>query len=207
MKIVKQAWENMSDTGAHRKATKYFGSEKKMMDRFKRLLTDKIDVTDKVIIDYGCGGGYLGKHLEKFNIKYYYAFDIAEKSINRAKENVKTMNASFIRTSVIPALKEFNPDIFCSFACIIHFPTKNYLNGFLKTVNACEAEYLVLEIRDKGIGTKFRDNTYKTYQDLVNACYTNEEYVSKKLGSYKLIEKTDPKKAKTNCQILWYKIC
>jgi SAM-dependent methyltransferase len=207
MNIVKQAWENMSDTGAHLRPTKYFESEEKMKERFKRLLTDKIDVDGKTIIDYGCGGGYLGKHLEGFKIKQYIAFDIAEKSIKRAMENVKIRNSAFLRANVIPKIKDFKPDIFCSFACMIHFPTKDYLDDFLNTVNESGAKHLVLEIRNTGKGTKFREEPYKTYKDLIHACITEESYISKKLNNYKLTEKTDPKTAKTNCQILWYEIC
>ena len=206
---IKKRWENCFPAGAHLYPLKWHKSEKQMLKRFERLLAN-LNLDNKTIIDYGCGGGYLGKYLlENKTIKKYIAFDIADRSVKRAKEQLVKYKNTEIK--VLPEnnhnieFKNYKPDVFCCFACIIHFPTKEYLNNFLTRVNNCEAEYLILEIRNKNIGTIFKKNIYKTFKDGNQACITDENYVSVKLNNYKLYDKTDNKAHLSRCQILYFK--
>jgi SAM-dependent methyltransferase len=200
-------WENCCPEGAHLYPFDWHKSEKSMFKRYKQLVTDKININDCIIIDYGCGGGYLGRWLlENFNIKQYVAYDIAKRSIERAKEQLKNYENTYFKQVILNQIPNFykkNPDIFISLACIIHFPTKNYLDKFLNKVNNCGAKFLVLEIRDKGIGLKFRENIYETFLDGNQACYSPENYISGKLDNYELTKKAD--KRPTKCEILYYR--
>ena len=206
---IMKHWDNANDVTSHLRPASYLESEEFMMNRFKALITEKgINVNDRTVIDFGCGGGYCGRYLlENFNLKKYIAMDIANVAINRAREQLeKYENASFVKYDIdkIPEFKEFNPYLFVAFAVIIHFPTKEFLHDFLEKVNRSGAEKLILEIRDGGIGTKFREEVYKTYSDGRLGCITNEKYISKKLSNYVMVDKTDPQKAPTDCQVIWY---
>lgn len=107
------------------------------------------DFSDKVIVDYGCGGGWLGKYLlENFNVKKYIAIDISTNSLKAAKENLKDFdNVKFIKIKNWLDLKEFKADIFISLACIQHFPSVEFLQGFLKMVNESNCNNLILQYR------------------------------------------------------------
>ena len=207
IKMAKEKWEKSPPGWSHLIPTKHHISEENMINRFKRLLKD-IELNNKIIIDYGCGGGYLGRYLlENHDIKKYIAFDIALRSIKRTKEQLD----KYEKTEIILIenhdikFKKYNPDIFCSFACIIHFPTQIYLNTFLNNVNESNAEYLILEIRNTGKGTIFRKNPYKTSKDQVLACITEPGYIEEKLNNYKLFYASDPKEKSTDCQLIYFR--
>jgi SAM-dependent methyltransferase len=205
---IKIRWEKCPTAGSHLYPTRWHVSEENMMNRFKTFLKD-IDLYNKVIIDYGCGGGYLGRYLfENWNIKKYIAFDIAERSVGRTNEQLeeyKNKKVILLEKNHNMDFVKYKPDIFCSFACIIHFPTQIYLNTFLKNVNNCKAMYLVLEIRNTNKGTVFWKKPYKNFKAGNRACITEPDYISKHLTNYFLYKKTDHNKHKTNCQILYYK--
>lgn len=199
---------NVWNTTIPRNAHLGLSGEKEMMfSRYKNLITDKIGVTNKTIIDFGCGGGLLGLYLlSNFKIKKYIAYDCAERSLKVAKENLKDFNnveLNYIERHVWN-FAEKKPDIIICLAVIIHFPTQVYLDNFLKTCNESGAKKLVLEIRDTGEGNRFQANPYESVKQTILACATNEKYVSDKLANYRLVDMTDAAKAPTNCQVLWY---
>jgi 2-polyprenyl-3-methyl-5-hydroxy-6-metoxy-1,4-benzoquinol methylase len=204
-KRMNSVWNKTSPRNAHLGIS---GEKEFLYNRYRALVTDKIDVNEKIIIDFGIGGGLLGKYLfENFKIKKYIGYDLAERSINTAKNNLvnyKEKELILINRHVWN-FKEKNPNIIVCIACIFHFPTLTYLNNFLNECNLSESEYLILEIRNFGKGNIFQSDPYSTVKQSLMACTTTDEYVTNKLSNYKLIEKTDWKLAPTNCQILWYK--
>lgn len=108
----------------------------------------EIDLENKVVIDYGCGGGHLGKYLFKEKkILKYYGFDICDKSIKSAEKNLKNYDATLIKVDKHIDFSIYNADIFISFECIQHFPTFQYLLSFLKTVNESKISEILLQIR------------------------------------------------------------
>jgi len=202
--LMKREWENVSPRIAHIQ----FNDEDRFSLRFKTLVTDKINLKNKIIIDYGCGGGVAGKYfLDNFNIKKYIGYDIAERSLNSAKKRLKKYKNTkfYLIADHDIKFKQEKSDVFCSFSCLMHFPDELYLKRFLKNVNECNAEIVILEIRNKNIGTVFKKQPYKNFDDLIKACITNPEYISKNLTNYILYEKTNQNTAPTNCQILYYK--
>jgi SAM-dependent methyltransferase len=184
------------------------GEYEEMQERFKNIFSD-INLNNKIILDYGCGGALLGDYLfNNFRIKKYIAYDVAERSIKIANERLKNFENKELNLVKEHTwkFKDKKPNIIVCLACMIHFPTQTYLNNFLSECNNSDASYLILEIRNKNIGTKFQVKPYKDRPSVLQACITTSEYVSNKLTNYKLIYEQNNNLTKTNCQILKYKI-
>lgn len=198
------AWAGVPPRGCHLGIS---GEEKSMLERFKIILTG-IKKKGKIVIDYGCGGAILGKYLlENCKIKKYIGYDLAEKSIKKANERLKEFDNKeirFVETHDVDFAKD-KPDIICCLACIIHFPNQNYLDRYLQRFNESGAEYLILEIRNKDIGTKFQENVYGNFEKIIHACITEPKYLQEKLTNYEMYKNTDNKTSPTNCQILYFK--
>ena len=206
---IKKFWENTNERNAHLGLS---GEEDYLLERADVLVGKRMKVKDKTVIDFGCGGGYMGKYVLSHGAKKYIGFDIAERSINRAKETTAEFadRAQFIlhnHTWDFPSLK---PDILVCLAVMIHFPAKSYLDNFLASVNTCGAKNLVLEIRNKGNGTVMQPQPYseacfKATPKTCLTCETSPEYVAERLPAYELTDQTDPVSAPTNCQVLWFR--
>ena len=198
-------WENTIPRNAHLGLN---GEESLMMERYTRYVTDKVNVNRKTVVDFGIGGGLLGKHI--FTVakpKLYIGYDIAERSLGIAtanlepwKDRVKLIHIKEHRWS----FAEQKPNIIVSLACIIHIPTKLYLDNVLSEMNISGAGRLILEVRDKGRGIWIRPNAYESLKVPIQTCESPEPYVSKILTNYELIEKTTPT-AEHGLQILWYR--
>lgn len=202
---MRNIWNTTSPRNAHLGIS---GEKSMLIARYKELVTSKINVTGKRVIDFGIGGGLLGRLLlSKFDIAYYIGYDLAERSINAARVNMAEFDNKelILLTKHIWSFVEKKPDIIVCLACIFHFPTNLYLDNFLLECNKSGAEYLVLEIRNSGKGTIFQSNPYSSIQKTLMACDTEPKYMSNKLSQYDLVKFTDNKEAPTNCQILWYK--
>jgi 2-polyprenyl-3-methyl-5-hydroxy-6-metoxy-1,4-benzoquinol methylase len=201
---MKNEWEKVNPRGVHFGIS---GEKEEMFARYKKYITDEIKVDGKTIIDYGCGGALLGLYLlSNFDIKKYIAYDLAEQSIRKAKENLAPFENKELNLVVRHSwdFAEKKPDIIVCLACMIHFPTQIYLDNFLKQCNNSGAKNLVLEIRDIGKGTRFQKEIYKDRGALTKACFTDLGYVSAKLTNYKHIRSSE--KFASNCIILTYKI-
>lgn len=207
---MKRFWDGTSSRNAHLGLD---GDAEYLFARYKSLITDKIKVKGKTVIDFGHGGGLLGKYLlSDCGVKKYIGYDIAERSNKVASENMKEFDNKelILLKEHVWNFAEKEPDIIIALAVMIHFPTRVYLDNFLRTVNDSGARDAVLEIRDKGHGTLFQVEPYSDGCFRLNprsclTCDTSEEYISSKLPNYDLKEFTDPVIAPTNCQVLWFK--
>lgn len=200
-KKMHMLWDRMPKKGKYIE----FDDCYNIINRFKDNFINKIDVYNKIIIDYGCGGGWLGKILQDYNIKKYIGYDLCDDSINAAKKLLKGCKNIEIKKVINHDwdFRKDNPDIFCAFACILHFPTLEYLDRFLMRVNESNAKFLFLEIRNKINGNKFYRNAYANFESVVDACHTYPEYLQEKLTNYKLEYISE--KDKYYCQILRFK--
>jgi SAM-dependent methyltransferase len=118
-----------------------------ILDNYEKYLNG-IDLKNKVVIDYGCGGGYLGKYLfEEKDIKKYIGFDICDISINAAKKLLKEYDAKIVKVKSHIDFSQYKADVFVSLECIQHFPTKRYLDNFLKGVNNSKIKELLIQYR------------------------------------------------------------
>ena len=198
-------WENTISRNAHLGLD---GEESLMMERYARYVTGKVNVNRKVVVDFGIGGGLLGKHI--FTVakpKLYVGYDIAERSLRIAAANLEPWRERVKLIHITQhcwSFAEQKPDIIVSLACIIHFPTKLYLDNVLKEMNLSGASRLILEVRDKGRGAWVRPNAYESLKVPIQTCESPETYVSNLLENYELTEKTEPTAAH-GLQILWYR--
>jgi SAM-dependent methyltransferase len=199
---IKDYWDQAGPEAAH------ITPSKKMFDHFEELVASKVNTHGKTIVDFGCGGGILGLYLLKYKgAKGYVGYDIAASSIEGAHENLKGYRNVDLIQSVLPPFNfaEKKPDIFISIACVIHFPDKEYLDDWLSDVNRCGAQDIIIEIRDTKKGTRFDEIPCEGRWQTRLICLTNDTYVTNKLSRYYLASKTDPRKNKINCQILYFK--
>lgn len=161
---------------------------------------NKLDLSNKVVIDYGLGNGLLGTILFRlYNIKKYIGIDIAQRQLDVAKKNLKGNNIEFHLSPLNFA--SLNADIFISQAVIQHFPNIEYLIDFLQNVNRSKCKDVVLHIRNGK--TKFNTKLEKR-EDWRLACHTNSEFINKYLTNYNLISESSISKSKA--QYLIYKI-
>lgn len=206
---MRRFWNQTSPRNSHLGLS---GEEEFLINRVHELILNKMSVKGKTIIDFGHGGGYTGKVVLEADCKQYIGYDISDRSNKRASENLE----EFVNKELILLTEhrwDFSvkkPDIIIALAVMIHFPTQTYLNNFLSTVEASGAKRLVLEIRDPGVGMVMQKDPYnagcfKPSPRTCLTCSTTKEYVAARLPSYDLVEFSDPKKAPTNCQILWFK--
>ena len=215
---VKNLWETCRPVDAHLQPEGRHIDKKTMLNRYKNVL-DIIDYDfkNKKVIDYGCGGGWLGIYLfEEKEINYYYGLDLAKRSLKEARKNLKKYKNKTIKKMHLAVLSivnidktidfsKYEADILICLACMIHFPSIYFLLDFLKACDNSNCEKLIFEIRDKNIGTYIDKKAYDTKIDFYTACLTDEKFISSCLYNYELETKTDNIKHPTGCQLLYYK--
>jgi len=143
-----------------------------------------MEFKNKTVIDYGLGGGWLGRYLfRNKEIKKYIGIDVAKRSLEVA-ENVLNQWVNQCKFCLTPVqFKHLRADIFISLACIQHFPSKDYLLGFLDNVDTSDIPDVVLQIRN---GETDFNGAYEAEGDVGRACRTTPEFVSKYLPGYSL---------------------
>lgn len=154
---------------------------------YKKCIGD-IQLKDKTVIDFGCGGGFAGEYLyTKKMIRNYIGIDIASRSIKAAKDRLKAYDPQLLLVDPnnLPNLAAMAADVFLCFACIQHCPDQQYLDYLLKKIDDSYCRHIVLSVKYMFKNT-FRDEPYKTTHDIGNACFTNAKYIASKLKNYKL---------------------
>lgn len=130
---------------------------------------------NKVVVDYGIGGGWFGKALFDQGIKKYIGIDIADRSIKKAKETLKGYNCEFLKA---PCSLDIGADILISLACIQHF-TEDYFYYFLTELNISGIPILGLQIR--------RGKLKFDPQNVIYSCYAEPNNLSEILKNYTLV--------------------
>lgn len=151
---------------------------------------------DKVVCEYGIGGAYLGVFLfENYGLKRYIGVDIAERSIEKATENLqKYNNKKLMLTDEFYKGLDEHVDIFVSQATIQHFPDEEYLINFLKTIKKHGFQTVMLQIAHCK-GTIFSNKAYDKERNVVRACRTNKDYILRVLDNYSLTKEHHLKKS------------
>tara|TARA_B100000780_G_C21096525_1_gene442282 strand:- start:161 stop:769 length:609 start_codon:yes stop_codon:yes gene_type:complete len=108
---LKNFYNNRYDLYGNDIKTVGWGDEQSQNLRFDMLFKD-IDITNKIVLDIGCGFGDLIPYLDnRFSSDYQYiGVDIAEKIISEAKKNFSKKNRNFI-TGDLLTLEIPNVDI------------------------------------------------------------------------------------------------
>jgi hypothetical protein len=199
-------WNGTNERNAHLGLS---GEAEYLIERCRTIVAEMGSVKNKTVIDFGHGGGYMGLVILEGGAKKYIGYDIAERSNKRAAANL----AEFENKELI-LLKEHRwnfaektPDIIVALAVIIHFPTRLYLDNFLKTCDESGAKKLVLEIRDMGRGTELQREPYSESSFALRprtclTCNTDEKYVSAHLTNYELMKAGE--RNDNGLQVLWF---
>ena len=186
----------VGETTAHLKTDGKF-LVKEDLEQFYDKAIDGINFNKKSVLDIGCGGGLLGEYLLYKNDCTYTGIDIAERSVQAAKERLKDLNAMII---IIPdplcisGILNNEFDIAICLNVIQHIPDREYFDLFLQALNESGINQLILQFKFKPV-TTFQANPYQTTHEINLACYTNQKAVKKALGNYKI---TSSKKSGEN---------
>jgi hypothetical protein len=177
---TKSFWESCDETFAHLEINKWLNSYESLVAYWKERFLTKIDFKGKSVIEYGIGGGYLGKCLfSSYSISKYVGIDISERSIQNAKTNLEGRGETHFFLSTDEWYKE-KSDIFVSQACIQHFPSVDYLDDFLTKVNQMHVKEIILQIR-------FSTNTFSITDRPVFGAFTNFDYIKNKMTNFELV--------------------
>jgi len=146
----------------------------------------------KRVVDYGIGGGFLGKVLlEQFGIASYTGIDISEKALDMARSTLRTFSgrANFLLAG--PHFYESRPDLFVCQQVIQHFPSIAYFETFLANVDACGAQDVMLHFRQSKDGKTVAGGAYANSADAVQdvslALLATVAFISERLLHYELI--------------------
>ena len=150
-----------------------------------------INFKDKIVVDYGIGGGHIGKFLlQHRGIKQYIGIDIAQRSLDRAATVLKECKKFHLFLTPVDFSK-FHADVFLSTACMQHFPNQEYLDNFLARLNCSGIKVLALQFRynPKTIFKPSYNGNIYPCPDF--ACVTNIKYLSSLLPNYKIRYESD----------------
>jgi SAM-dependent methyltransferase len=181
---IKEYWETCGQHYAHLVETE----NRKIEDHFreyKRILLNNLkDLKDKTVIDYGCGGGFLGELLFKeYGIKKYIGIDIAQRSLDFAKERLIEKNVEFYLLPI--ALNTIKADVLFCFACLQHIQSEKILLEILKNFNDSDIRFIAIHFKySKDI---IFSNEYKQCNAGIY-CQLNIEYIQKELTNYVCME-------------------
>lgn len=187
---LQKFWNTCDTTFAHLTINKHLKNysylTKNWDECFLTHLNNKYDLKNKIVIDYGIGGAYLGLYLyHKYNICKYIGIDISERQMMYAQQNLIHFNVIHELILMPIEFKILPADIFISQATIQHFPSIKYFKNFLNNLNESHIPVIMLQIR-YGVNTTFTNGKYISIKEVVHRCHTNEEYISASLPNYKI---------------------
>lgn len=190
---LEEHWETCQLEYAHLTCSKnwrknlqhVFGDHKNNIDTF----IDKTgaSVEGMCVLDYGIGDGHLCTVLSNdYKIGKYVGVDIAQRTLDVARMNLADIDCKKEFKRIPTNFKNYNPDLITSFACIHHFPSKEYLDDFLLNVGNAKPSWVMFQIRNDGKGEQF----FPEYPSL--ACLTNPKDICSRLRAYKIVYKSSP---------------
>jgi len=180
--LMKRFWNNCYPSFAHLTPRKKYPKE---------LYKKYFNLKNKIVLDFGGGGGHLGKFLfDEFKIAKYVDIDISERSLSVAKKTLKGYNAYFC-LNINQSFELYKADFLLCRAVIHHFPNVEYLNNFLSNVNDSKIADLLLSIKScTNENYKFIEDSYKKNILAVrSSCLVHPDYISEKLTNYSFIHK------------------
>jgi 2-polyprenyl-3-methyl-5-hydroxy-6-metoxy-1,4-benzoquinol methylase len=199
-------WETCDPVFSHIEINDYLGDFSTLTKSWENNFIGKYDFNDKVVVDYGIGGGFLGQYLfSTKNIKKYIGFDISARQLAEASNNLNGLNVDLYNVDDKETFNDLSADIFISQAVIQHFPDEKYLINFLKNVNDSNISEVMLQIRYNK-KTMFRGD-YSQKENVRLACQTNSDYILGYLTNYKLVS-SKRLAGKSNYEFLFFeKVC
>jgi len=185
----KKAWnERVSEATSHIKFIGYLTKEG-LYSAYRKALGN-FDMNERTILDFGCGGGHLGRYLfDRFDLKKYIGLDISRRSIQATKNNLADIpedKKEFILIDFenINSIAQYKPDCLISLSVLQHMPDREYYDKFIKLLNESGAGMIILQIR-QWHSLQFQNEPYKTTKHINMACFTNKDRID--LTNYRLI--------------------
>ena len=188
---MEKFWDTCEKNFAHVELGRHLPGYEKLCEKWEQSFCKFLDFNGKTVIDYGIGGAYLGRYLfQKKGIHKYIGYDISQRSLNKAAENLENYKNSCLLLKCDNFYKNPEPaDIFISQACIQHFPDENYLKKFLTCINKKKYTTVMLQYRHAP-KTRFNQGDLMKENVVVIRCHTNAEYILEIMTNYKLIYKS-----------------
>eukprot|EP00965_Chrysotila_dentata_P252295 6210603-Pleurochrysis_carterae.AAC.2 len=156
-------WNNADKEYAHINYNGYLAGEKKLIQawtdwwlKYSPVSMHRRDVFENAtVMEYGIGGGLLGKHLlEKYKVRHYIGVDIAERQLEEASNRLDAccrFKYSRLKVDHILDDVDLNPfriDVFVSQAVMQHFPSNVYTRKFLGVLSRSRIPFLMLQVRE-----------------------------------------------------------
>lgn len=130
-------WENIYQTKKIDGVSWYQETPSESIELIKKFSTTNSDM----IIDIGCGKGFLADNLLKLNYENITLVDISKNALKEVKERVNNKSLNFIETDVLNLKSEQTFDIWHDRA-VFHFITEK--EGIEKYISLCN-EYISKE--------------------------------------------------------------
>jgi 2-polyprenyl-3-methyl-5-hydroxy-6-metoxy-1,4-benzoquinol methylase len=199
-------WETCDPVFSHIEINDYLGDFSTLTKSWENNFISKYDFNDKVVVDYGIGGGFLGQYLfSAKNIKKYIGFDISARQLAEASNNLNGLDVDLYNVNDKETFNDLGADIFISQAVIQHFPDEKYFINFLKNVNDSNIGKVMLQIRYNK-KTMFRGD-YSQKENVRLACQTNSDHILGYLTNYNLVA-SKRLEGKSNYEFLFFeKVC
>jgi SAM-dependent methyltransferase len=198
MQDYKEYWESCKPLLAHRTLEGMAFNEEQLFRSWEKLWIEpcNIDFKGKSVVDFGCGGGFLGKYLlSKGEIAEYYAIDIAEESIKSAQSRLSEYENCVYSTEINNIPKG---DILVCQAVIQHMPSIKETNKLINKFNKSKIDTLVLQL-------KYADNPEFNDNDFYNRVRLPSIELHRLLTNYESVY-ISHLYGKNNCYYLVYKL-
>lgn len=166
------------------------------------LVCKNININNKIIVDYGCGGGLFGIYLFRweYNPKKYIGIDIANRCVNEARLNSMCWEVDEDRKTDVEII-EINPiqlidfsllkaNIFIMLNVARYFPNINYVKLFFNRLNESNIKQIVFNFKP-GENNSFRKHPYKTTYDIGNANTLTAHTIMGLLNNYEINKTKD----------------
>lgn len=194
MNKLKEFWNSCDENFAHLTLGRHLTGFDNLTRYWENEFIHRLDFKNTNIVEYGIGGGHLGKYLfKKHGISKYIGIDISERSLEFANNNLLDNVGKYNLYDSDYFYKSFkeSADIFVSLACIQHFPNVEYLQVFLNKINGLYFKDIILQIRSGNNSFADVKSDKLKEEDVVFACHINDQYILDKLTNYKLVYYSD----------------
>ncbi len=190
----KRAWQSrVGDRAIHLNINCFEKKEVEYLTNQYHLVVNNVDVNDKTIIDYGCGGGLFGHFLYswEYTPEKYIGIDIADRATTEAKLNnicweEKETIIDIIKIDPIELIdfSRFKADIFIMLNVVRFLPNIEYIKLLFNKINKSKIKEVILNFKISS-ADRFRDHPYKTTHDIGKANRLTMKTVLELLNKYK----------------------
>ena len=151
---MRQWWNDADKTFSHIEYNRWLKSPNDIQNVWKRRWLHKFTPTPGRVAEYGIGAGLLGKLLlTEYNATHYTGLDISDRQLHASNETLSQCclgKYELKRVDYQISIDNLQGiDTFVSQAVIQHFPTKEYTNHFLHTINMARSiAWVMLQVRE-----------------------------------------------------------